>query len=207
MSQQRMCHWVCYSITHICRVWGHIWNRQQRSQPCPREALTLSGGDSATLLNYLMVSGDFKIEMLSAAFYPKWWKASKKHFWDIFLPALWHWASITINKLWYLSGASWEISHKATGRLIFATSYTFVLKSNGTPHVGWAWAGFSVSQGIVAFSCSSSVSARLPHSGTGVTGLSPSLWVNGAWHQVSAWSKGGITANRDNDWVKSSPNT
>lgn len=141
MSQQRMCHWICYSIIHICHVWGHIWKRQQRSQPCPREALRLRGCDSATFLNYLIVAGDFKIEMLSAAFYPKWWKASKKHFWDIFLPALLHWASVTINKLRYLSGAFWEISYKATGSLIFATSSTSVLRSNGTlwqAGLGWA---------------------------------------------------------------------
>lgn len=197
MSQQRMCHWVCYSIIHTCCVWGHIWNRQQRSQSCPREALMLSGCDSATFLNYLMVAGDFKIEMLSAAFYPKWWKAPKKHYWDIFVLALWHWASITINKLWYLSVAFWEISCKATGRLI-AASCARVLKSSGTPHVGWAWAELSVSQGIEAFSCCSS---RLRCLGTGVTGLSPSLWVNGAWHQVSAWPKGGITAKALKIWT------
>lgn len=157
-------------------MFGDTSETGSSSQPRPREALTLSGCDSATFLNYLMLAGDFKIETLSAAFYPKWWKASKKHSWDIFLPALWHWASITINKLWYLSVAFWEISYKATGRLIFATSYASVLKSNSTPHVGWAWPGLSISQGTGAFSCCSSVLARLPCLGTGVTGLSPSPW-------------------------------
>lgn len=180
MSQQRMCHWVCYSITHICRVWGHIWNRQQCSQPCPREALTLSGGDSATFLNYLMVAGDFKIETLSAAFYPKWWKASKKHYWDIFLPALWHWASITINKLWYLSAAFWEISYKATGRLIFATSYACVLKSNVLLQIsycpyrlglGWTLFPQGLWPSLAAPQCPQGLGIR-------VMGLSPSL---GEW--------------------------
>lgn len=141
MSQQWMRHRVCYLIIRICCVWGHIWNRHRCSQLCPGEALTLSGCDSATFPNYLRLAGDFKIEILSAAFYPKWWKASKKHYWGIFLLALWHWAFITINKLWYLSVVFWGISYRATGRLI-AITYTcsslkaMVLPTQAGPQVG-----------------------------------------------------------------------
>lgn len=191
MSQQRMCHWVCYLIIHICCIWGHIWNRHRCSQPCPKEALTLCGCDSATFLNYLLVAGDFKIEILSAAFYPKWWKASKKHHWDILLLALWHWAFITINKLWYLRAVFWGISYKATGQSLQSLTHVSFFKSNGSPHAGWTWGGLFISQGMVAFPQCSSLSPRLHCLGTGVTGLLSSHWVNGAWHQVSAQFKGG----------------
>ena len=126
MGQQRICHGVCYSTIDICCVQGHIWNRHRCPQPCPREALTPCQGDSATFLNDLVVVGGFKIEILSAAFYAKWWKAAKKHYWDIFLLALWDWAFITVNKLWYLSVVSWGISYTAAGRLT-AITYAHVL--------------------------------------------------------------------------------
>lgn len=193
MSQQRKCHWVCYLIIHICCVWGHIWNRHRCSQLYPREALTPCGCDSATFLNYLIVAGDFKIEILSAAFYPKWWKASKKHYWDILLLALWHWAFITINKLWYLSVVFWGISYKATGRLISITYvYLSLLKNNGTHHVGWVSGGLS----------SQLLSAWLRCLGMGVTGLLSSHWVNRAWHQASPQFKGGITAKALKIWAQ-----